>query len=102
MALFRTIARGTGRLSTSALPEANAYATVRRRALAAGIDNRFMSNKLTATSGALSAVANIWAAARRRSACRGGETSRPIAEHALTKMRSTLAAHTTPARLFAT
>jgi len=31
--LFRTIQRGTGRLSTTALPQANAYAMVTRRAL---------------------------------------------------------------------
>ncbi|SDQ22976.1 Site-specific recombinase XerD [Paraburkholderia fungorum] len=35
--LFRTIARGTAQLSARALPQANAYAMVRRRALAAGI-----------------------------------------------------------------
>lgn len=35
--LFRTIARGTGRLSDTPLPQANAYAMVRRRAVAAGI-----------------------------------------------------------------
>src|SRR5471032_3309090 len=35
--LFRTIARGTGQLSSTPLPQANAYAIVRRRALAAGI-----------------------------------------------------------------
>ena len=36
--LFRTIGRGTGRLTRTALPQANAYAMVRRRALAAGIE----------------------------------------------------------------
>ncbi|WP_459252082.1 tyrosine-type recombinase/integrase [Paraburkholderia dipogonis] len=35
--LFRTIARGTNQLSARALPRPNAYAFVRRRALAAGI-----------------------------------------------------------------
>ena len=35
--LFRTIARGTGQLSATPLPQANAYAMVRRRAVAAGI-----------------------------------------------------------------
>ncbi|MFM0512071.1 tyrosine-type recombinase/integrase [Paraburkholderia sp. RL17-373-BIF-A] len=35
--LFRTIRRGTGQLSETPLPQANAYAMVRRRALAAGI-----------------------------------------------------------------
>ncbi|MEA3084377.1 MAG: hypothetical protein QOC89_2074 [Paraburkholderia sp.] len=35
--LFRTIRRGTGQLSDTPLPQANAYAMVRRRAIAAGI-----------------------------------------------------------------
>jgi hypothetical protein len=35
--LFRTIARGTGKLSATLLPRANTYAMVRRRAAAAGI-----------------------------------------------------------------
>lgn len=35
--LFRTIGRGTGRLTRTPLPQANAYAMVRRRAAAAGI-----------------------------------------------------------------
>jgi integrase len=38
--LFRTIQCGTGQLSTTPLPQANAYAMVRRRALAAGIGTR--------------------------------------------------------------
>ncbi len=36
-ALFRTIGRGTGELSTTPLPQANAFQMVRRRAAAAGI-----------------------------------------------------------------
>jgi site-specific recombinase XerD len=47
--LFRTIARGTGQLSTTPLPQANAYAMVRRRALAAGIDTRIGNHTLRAT-----------------------------------------------------
>jgi hypothetical protein len=35
--LFRTVRRGTGQLSDTPLPQAHAYAMVRRRALAAGI-----------------------------------------------------------------
>ena len=35
--LFRTIGRGTDQLSSTAIPQANAHAMVRRRALAAGI-----------------------------------------------------------------
>jgi site-specific recombinase XerC len=47
--LFRTIARGTGRLSTTALPQANAYAMVRRRALAAGIGTAIGNHTFRAT-----------------------------------------------------
>ena len=47
--LFRTIGRGTGRLSRTALPQANAYAMVRRRALAAGIDTRIGNHSFRAT-----------------------------------------------------
>jgi len=36
--LFRTIGRGTDRLTATPLPQANAHAMVRRRAAAAGID----------------------------------------------------------------
>jgi hypothetical protein len=35
--LFRTIGRGTGQLTRTVLPHANAYAMIRRRAAAAGI-----------------------------------------------------------------
>ncbi|SAL85758.1 phage integrase family protein [Caballeronia choica] len=47
--LFRTIQRGTGRLSTTPLPQANAYAMVRRRALAAGIDTKIGNHTFRAT-----------------------------------------------------
>ncbi|MFM0140439.1 tyrosine-type recombinase/integrase [Caballeronia grimmiae] len=47
--LFRTIARGTGQLSTTPLPQANAYAMVRRRARAAGIDTRIGNHTFRAT-----------------------------------------------------
>ncbi|MGF6776026.1 tyrosine-type recombinase/integrase [Paraburkholderia sp. GAS334] len=47
--LFRTIARGTGQLSTTPLPQANAYAMVRRRALAAGIDTKIGNHTFRAT-----------------------------------------------------
>ncbi|MFM0367050.1 tyrosine-type recombinase/integrase [Paraburkholderia sediminicola] len=47
--LFRTIARGTGRLSTRPLPQANAYAMVRRRALAAGIGTAIGNHTFRAT-----------------------------------------------------
>jgi hypothetical protein len=42
--LFRTIQRGTERLSDTPLPQANAYAMVRRRALGAGIGTNRQSH----------------------------------------------------------
>lgn len=47
--LFRTIARGTGQLSTIPLPQANAYAMVRRRAAAAGIATKIGNHTFRAT-----------------------------------------------------
>lgn len=47
--LFRTVARGTGQLSTTPLPQANAYAMVRRRALAAGLDTAVGNHTFRAT-----------------------------------------------------
>ena len=47
--LFRTIGRGTGRLSRTVLPQANAYAIIRRRALAAGIETRIGNHSFRAT-----------------------------------------------------
>ncbi|MGV7243796.1 tyrosine-type recombinase/integrase, partial [Caballeronia sp. M23-90] len=47
--LFRTIQRGTGRLSITALPQANAYAMVTRRALAAGIETKIGNHTFRAT-----------------------------------------------------
>ncbi|VVP46898.1 Tyrosine recombinase XerD [Pseudomonas fluorescens] len=47
--LFRTIRRGTGQLSTTALPQANAHAMVRRRALAAGIKTPIGNHSFRAT-----------------------------------------------------
>lgn len=47
--LFRTIARGTGRLSATPLPQANAYALVRRRAAAAGIATKVGNHTFRAT-----------------------------------------------------
>ena len=37
---FRTVGRGTGRLTCTPLPQADAYAVVRRRTAAAGIGTR--------------------------------------------------------------
>uniref|UniRef100_UPI003BEF24ED tyrosine-type recombinase/integrase n=1 Tax=Burkholderia arboris TaxID=488730 RepID=UPI003BEF24ED len=47
--LFRTIARGTRQLSRTPLPQANAYAMVRRRAAAAGIATTIGNHTFRAT-----------------------------------------------------
>ena len=47
--LFRTIGRGTDRLTTPPLPQANAYSMVRRRALAAGIATKIGNHTFRAT-----------------------------------------------------
>ena len=47
--LFRTIGRGTGRLTRPPLPQANAYAMVQRRAVAAGIDTKVGNHSFRAT-----------------------------------------------------
>lgn len=47
--LFRTIGRGTGQLSANALPQANAHAMVRRRALAAGLKTLIGNHSFRAT-----------------------------------------------------
>lgn len=47
--LFRTIGRGTGQLSGTPLPQANAYVMVRRRALAAGIGTAIGNHTFRAT-----------------------------------------------------
>ena len=48
-ALFRTIGRGTGRLTETALPQANAYQMIQRRAHAAGIETRIRNHTFRAT-----------------------------------------------------
>jgi integrase len=47
--LFRSIGRGTGELTLSPLPQANAYAMIRRRALAAGIATKIGNHSFCAT-----------------------------------------------------
>lgn len=47
--LFRTIGRGTGRLTRTPLPQANAHAMVRRRAAAAGIATKIGNHSFRAT-----------------------------------------------------
>jgi hypothetical protein len=44
--LFRTIGRGTGKLTRTVLPQANAYAIIRRRAAAAGIATKLGNHSL--------------------------------------------------------
>lgn len=48
-ALFRTIARGRGELTSNALPQANAHAMIRRRATAAGIATKIGNHTFRAT-----------------------------------------------------
>jgi site-specific recombinase XerD len=47
--LFRTIGRGTGKLTRTVLPQANAYAMIRRRAAAAGIETKLGNHSFRAT-----------------------------------------------------
>ena len=47
--MFRTIARGTKRLSITPLPQANAFQMVRRRAEAAGIKTAIGNHSFRAT-----------------------------------------------------
>jgi len=47
--LFRTIGRGTGELSLTALPQANAYAMIRRRAETARIKSKVGNHSFRAT-----------------------------------------------------
>jgi site-specific recombinase XerD len=47
--LFRTIGRGTGKLTRTVLPQASAYVMIRRRAAAAGIDTKLGNHSFRAT-----------------------------------------------------
>ena len=47
--LFRTIGRGTGKLTRTPLPQANAYAMIARRAAAAGIMTKVGNHSFRAT-----------------------------------------------------
>jgi integrase len=47
--LFRTIGRGTGRLTRTLLPQANAYAMIQRRAAAASIKTKIGNHTFRAT-----------------------------------------------------
>lgn len=47
--LFRTIGRGTGRLTATPLPRRNAYAMIQRRAAAAGIETKVGNHSFRAT-----------------------------------------------------
>ena len=48
-ALFRTLARGRGELTATPLPQANAYAMIRRRAAGAGIETKIGNHTFRAT-----------------------------------------------------
>jgi site-specific recombinase XerD len=47
--LFRTVGRGTGRLTRTPLPQGNAYAMIARRAAAAGIETKVGNHSFRAT-----------------------------------------------------
>ena len=47
--LFRTIGRGTGQLTETPLPQANAYAMIQRRAAAAGLETKIGNHTFRAT-----------------------------------------------------
>jgi site-specific recombinase XerD len=47
--LFRTIGRGTGRLTRAALPQSNAWAMIERRRMAAGIETKIGNHSFRAT-----------------------------------------------------
>ena len=47
--LFRTIGRGTGKLTETPLPQANAYSMIARRAAAAGIMTKVGNHSFRAT-----------------------------------------------------
>ena len=47
--LFRTIGRGTGKVTRTVLPQANAYAMIRRRAATAGIETKLGNHSFRAT-----------------------------------------------------
>ncbi|MDR3574428.1 MAG: tyrosine-type recombinase/integrase [Anaerolineaceae bacterium] len=47
--LFRTIGRGTGKLTSTPLPQANAYVMIGRRALGAGIETKVGNHSFRAT-----------------------------------------------------
>jgi hypothetical protein len=65
--LFRAIGRGTGRLTRTVLPQANAYAMIRRRAAAESIATKLGNHSFRATGSApTSRMANRWKRRRRR------------------------------------
>jgi integrase len=47
--LFRTVGHGTGRLTRTPLPQANAHAMIRRRAAATGIATKLGNHSFRAT-----------------------------------------------------
>jgi len=63
--LFRTIGRGTGQLTTTPLPQANAYAMIQRRMAAAGIMTKAGNHSFRAT-GITAYLKNRWQPGERR------------------------------------
>jgi site-specific recombinase XerC len=64
--LFRTIGRGTSKLTRTVLPQANAYAMIRRRAAAAGIATKLGNHSFRATGiTAYLRTAALWKRPRR-------------------------------------
>ena len=71
--LFRTTGRGTGKLTRTVLPQANAYAMIRRRATAAGIATKLgnhsfrrLGSPLISRTAARSKRPRRWRTMRRR------------------------------------
>jgi integrase len=72
--LFRTIGRGTGGLTLTPLPQANAYAMIRRRVLAAGIATKVGNHSFRATG--ITAYPKTAAHLKRRQAWRNHASTR--------------------------
>jgi hypothetical protein len=77
--LFRTIGRGTGKLTRMVLPQANAYAMIHRRAAAAGV----ATSSATTASGRPGSPPISRTAARSKRRRRWRTTPRP-ARHSFT------------------
>jgi hypothetical protein len=80
--LFRTIGRGTGKLTRTVLPQANTYAMIRRRAAAAGIGTKLGNHSFRATGITASRMAARLNRPRRwRTTLRPGRRSSIVRSH---------------------